>query len=402
MVKPGAVVIDVGMNRNDEGKLCGDVDFDGVKASCGLHHPVPGGVGPMTITMLLVNTMEAAEREAAANERLLNPPSAPIAPLHPLFDQIRAEHVEPAIDLLLAQAQAALDTVTSAEFPAEWNAIARCWTSPPSAWDVPGASPPPQQRGRHPELRAAYNAAPARVTDFWTRLGSDERLYAKYKAIDPANKLNAPNSAAGQPWRALSAGGAELQVLQKERFAALQEQQAELGQRFSEHALDATDAFAYYANAEEMAGAPGCAAGRAQARAQADGQKGQAQSQDALLPAGHAVCAPPPFARTPVPRLRNPASDQAEGDAQQWDNTATMQSIPALRQEKPTLWDTRITATSPGPQDGHLRPMPVIAFLRDLAHKARPLPSRMADMRGFAAEHLDLHRPAGLGLGLYR
>ena len=62
MVKPGAVVIDVGMNRNDAGKLCGDVDFEGVKEVAGWITPVPGGVGPMTITMLLVNTLEAAER----------------------------------------------------------------------------------------------------------------------------------------------------------------------------------------------------------------------------------------------------------------------------------------------------------------------------------------------------
>jgi methylenetetrahydrofolate dehydrogenase (NADP+)/methenyltetrahydrofolate cyclohydrolase len=66
MVKPGAVVIDVGMNRNEEGKLCGDVDFDGVKQVAGWITPVPGGVGPMTITMLLVNTLEAAERMAGA------------------------------------------------------------------------------------------------------------------------------------------------------------------------------------------------------------------------------------------------------------------------------------------------------------------------------------------------
>ena len=66
MVKPGAVVIDVGMNRNDEGKLCGDVDFDGVRQVAGWITPVPGGVGPMTITMLLVNTIEAAERAAAS------------------------------------------------------------------------------------------------------------------------------------------------------------------------------------------------------------------------------------------------------------------------------------------------------------------------------------------------
>ena len=64
MVKPGAVVLDVGMNRNDEGRLCGDVDFDGVKEVAGFITPVPGGVGPMTIAMLLVNTLQAAERTA--------------------------------------------------------------------------------------------------------------------------------------------------------------------------------------------------------------------------------------------------------------------------------------------------------------------------------------------------
>ena len=66
MVKPGAVVIDVGMNRNAQGKLCGDVDFDGVKQVASYITPVPGGVGPMTITMLLVNTLEAAEKVARA------------------------------------------------------------------------------------------------------------------------------------------------------------------------------------------------------------------------------------------------------------------------------------------------------------------------------------------------
>jgi methylenetetrahydrofolate dehydrogenase (NADP+)/methenyltetrahydrofolate cyclohydrolase len=62
MVKPGAIVIDVGMNRDDEGKLCGDVDFAGVKEVASHITPVPGGVGPMTITMLLMNTIESAER----------------------------------------------------------------------------------------------------------------------------------------------------------------------------------------------------------------------------------------------------------------------------------------------------------------------------------------------------
>jgi methylenetetrahydrofolate dehydrogenase (NADP+)/methenyltetrahydrofolate cyclohydrolase len=65
MVKPGAVVIDVGMNRDPAGKLCGDVDFDTVREVAGWITPVPGGVGPMTRAMLLTNTIEAAERAAA-------------------------------------------------------------------------------------------------------------------------------------------------------------------------------------------------------------------------------------------------------------------------------------------------------------------------------------------------
>jgi methylenetetrahydrofolate dehydrogenase (NADP+)/methenyltetrahydrofolate cyclohydrolase len=65
MVKPGAVVIDVGINRDEAGKLCGDVDFAGVSHVAGWISPVPGGVGPMTIAMLLANTLQAAEHAAA-------------------------------------------------------------------------------------------------------------------------------------------------------------------------------------------------------------------------------------------------------------------------------------------------------------------------------------------------
>jgi methylenetetrahydrofolate dehydrogenase (NADP+)/methenyltetrahydrofolate cyclohydrolase len=66
MVKPGAVVLDVGMNRNDAGKLCGDVDFEGVRQVASHVTPVPGGVGPMTITMLMMNTLLAAQGRVGA------------------------------------------------------------------------------------------------------------------------------------------------------------------------------------------------------------------------------------------------------------------------------------------------------------------------------------------------
>jgi len=70
MIKPGAVVLDVGMNRDPEGKLCGDVEYAGAREVAGYITPVPGGVGPMTITMLLVNTIEAAERAAQGGLRI--------------------------------------------------------------------------------------------------------------------------------------------------------------------------------------------------------------------------------------------------------------------------------------------------------------------------------------------
>ena len=67
MVKPGAVVIDVGMNRDDAGKLCGDVDFEGVRQVASYITPVPGGVGPMTITMLLANTLDSAQQSQSTH-----------------------------------------------------------------------------------------------------------------------------------------------------------------------------------------------------------------------------------------------------------------------------------------------------------------------------------------------
>ena len=68
MIKPGAVVIDVGINRLENGRLCGDVDFESAQTKASLITPVPGGVGPMTITMLLTNTVEAAVRRSAMSE----------------------------------------------------------------------------------------------------------------------------------------------------------------------------------------------------------------------------------------------------------------------------------------------------------------------------------------------
>ena len=125
-----------------------------------------------------------------------------------------------------------------------------------------------------PELRAAYNEALPKVTDFWTRLGSDERLYAKYKAIDPATLNTEQRQAHKNAIRNFVLGGAELTGAARERFAAIQERQAELSQKFSEHVLDATDAYAYYAGENELDGVPDDVVQAARAAAQAEGKEG--------------------------------------------------------------------------------------------------------------------------------
>jgi len=104
----------------------------------------------------------------------------------PLFDAIRPEHVEPAIAQLQQAAEQALETVVAADYPAEWEAMARVLDVATErlgrAW---GAVSHLNSVADTPELRAAYNAVLPAITEFWTRMGADERLYAKYKAMDP-------------------------------------------------------------------------------------------------------------------------------------------------------------------------------------------------------------------------
>lgn len=193
----------------------------------------------------------------------------------PLFDRILPEHVSPALDELLGKADAALEQVTAPEFPATWTEIARVLDVATErlgrAW---GAVSHLNSVADTPELRAAYNAALPRVTEFWTRLGADERLYAKYKAINPATLNPEQLQAHKNAIRNFVLSGAELTGEAKERFAQIQERQAELSQKFSENALDATDAFSYYASDEEVAGVPQDVLQTARAQAEAEGKAG--------------------------------------------------------------------------------------------------------------------------------
>ena len=181
-----------------------------------------------------------------------------LAPDHlPAFDRIHPDHVAPALDSLLAEAEAALQSVTADDFPADWTAIARVLDVAGErlgcAWGAVGHL---NAVADTPELRAAYNAALPRVTEFWTRLGADERLYAQYKAIHPST-LNAEQQRARTlALRNFVLSGAELQGEAKARFAAIQERQAELSQKFSENVLDATDQWSLLVSSEALDGVP--------------------------------------------------------------------------------------------------------------------------------------------------
>ncbi|CAN5540866.1 M3 family metallopeptidase [soil metagenome] len=311
----------------------------------------------------------------------------------PLFDQIRPEHVAPVVDIMLADADAALQTVTAPDFPAEWLAISKVLDVASErfsrAWGAVGHL---NAVADTPELRAAYNEAMPRVTAFWTRLGSDERLYAKYKAIDVA-LLNAEQRQAHRnAVRNFVLGGAELQGAAKERFAVIQERQAELSQKFSENSLDATDAFAHYVEFGELEGVPADVIGAARAAAEAEGR---AEYKLTLkMPCYLPVMQ---FAKRSALRetlYRAYATRASEFGKPEFDNTALIAEILALREEEAKLLGYRnFGELSVVPKMAE-SPEQVVKFLRDLATKAKPYGERdLADLRAFASSELGLLDP---------
>ncbi len=314
----------------------------------------------------------------------------------PLFDRITPPDVAPAIEALMARASAALETVTAPDFPADWNAIAQeldvateklgmAWSAVSHLSSVADS----------PELRAAYNEVLPKITEFWTNLGADERLYAKYKAID-VNRLTAEQKKAhANALRGFVLSGAELQGAARERFAKIQERAAELAQKFSENTLDATDTWAYYATEAELDGVSADVVQTARAAAQAEGKDGHKLTlkMPCYLPVmqfAHNTALREKLYRAYVTR----ASDQAEGDAVQYDNAPLIKEILALRLEEAQLLGyANFAEVSLVPKMAQ-SPQQVIGFLRDLAQRARPYAEKdVADLRAFAAKELGLSDP---------
>ena len=312
----------------------------------------------------------------------------------PRFDAIRPEHIAPAMDELLAGANAALDRATGDAVPADYDALSAVLDVATErlgrAW---GAVSHLNAVADSPALRTAYTENLSRVVDFHTRMGADDRLFAKYKAVlaDPRSAhLRAPRQRAlANALRDFKLSGAELEGESKQRYAQLQDRQAELGQKFSEHVLDAIDAFAYYASADELAGVPDDVRQAARHLAQAEGRDGHKLTL-------HAPCYFPviEYARDRALRerlYRAYVTRASEFGSAALDNSSAIRELLALRQEEARL----LGYTNPAQQSLVPKmassPSQVIGFLEDLGHRARPGALRdLAELREFALAELGL------------
>ncbi|PPE68419.1 M3 family metallopeptidase [Caldimonas thermodepolymerans] len=312
----------------------------------------------------------------------------------PRFAEVRPEHVGPAIDQLLAAADAALEQVVSDAVPVDHDAIAAVLDVATErlgrAWGMVSHL---NAVADSPELRAVYNENLPKVTQFYTRLGADERLYAKYKALaarpDAPQQPPARRQALSNAIRNFVLSGAELQGAAKERFAQIQERQAELAQKFSEHVLDATDSFAYYASEEELAGVPEDTRAAARAAAEREGKDGYKITLQ--FPSYYPVMQYGSHRPLREKLYRAYATRASELGDPKFDNSWIMAELLALRQEEARLLGHRNYAEVSLVPKMAESPEQVMAFLRDLARRARPYAEKdLAELREFARTELGL------------
>ena len=312
----------------------------------------------------------------------------------PRFDAIRPEHIAPALEELLAAANAALDLAVSDAVPADYDALSAVLDVGierlSRAWGAVGHL---NGVADTPALRAAYNEALPRVVEFYTRVGADPRLFAKYRAVlaDPrAATLSAPRQRAlANAVRDFKLGGAELEGSARLRHAELQDLQAELGQKFSEHVLDATESFAYFASDAQLDGVPDDVKQVARAAAQADGRDGYKLTL-------HLPCYLPVMLHGRDRALREQlftayATRASEFGPAALDNSAVMRELLKLRGEEAALLGYGSAAEQSLVPKMATSPAAVIEFLHDLARRARPGALRdLAELEAFARSDLGL------------
>lgn len=318
----------------------------------------------------------------------------------PRFDAITAEHVAPAIDTLLAKARATVAQLAAPETAVSWDSfvapqdeisetLGRAWGIVSHLSNVVDT----------PELRAAFNDGQPKVTEFWTELGQNEALFAKFKqlqasaefaTLSPARKTIVEHAIRG-----FRLGGAELPEDKKERFGAIQEEHAAVSTRFSENVLDATNDYKLLvADEADLAGVPDDVKQAARTAAEKDGKSGYQFTLH--FPSFYPLLqfADKRSLRETVYRANVTKASELGDDfsrKEEWDNGQNIVTLLKLRDEEAKMLGYKNFAEVSLVPKMAQSPEQVIAFLEDLARRARPYAEQdLAELRTFAKDELGL------------
>ncbi len=325
----------------------------------------------------------------------MNEPENPLLDFSglPRFADIRPDHIAPAVDRLLEQARAAMRRAEDA--PATWEQFVRPLEDATErlsrAWG--------QVEHLHavldsPALREAYNAGLPKITQFWTELGQNQRLFETYRALKaapefaqltPARKKLVENAL-----RDFRLGGAELPAQLKPRYAAIQEELASLSAKFSENVLDATNAYSLLVEDEKrLAGIPADAIQAAREAAQKDGKQGW--KFNLQMPSYWPVLQYAEDRALRATLYRESATRAAEFGKAEWDNTPLIGRILKLRREEAGLLGYASFAEVSLVPKMAQAPGQVTGFLRDLAGRARPFAERdLEELQKFSRDQLKI------------
>ena len=313
----------------------------------------------------------------------------------PRFDEIRAEHIAPAIDQLLVEAEAAVAAAETVA-PVTWDSfvvplddaterLARAWNQVTHLEAVVNT----------PALRGAYNALLPKVTRFWSAVGQNLALYRQYRALsespEAAQYDEARRKVLENALRDFRLGGAELPEAQKVRFGEVKEELASLSAKFSQNVLDATDEYEFWIkDKQHLGGLPADVVSAARSAAKADDEPGWkfTLQMPCYLPV-QTYADDRALRETLYHANAVRASELADNDA--LDNSALIDRILALRAELAALLGFPSYAAYSLATKMADTPDEVLHFLRDLAARAKPHAQRdRAELETFAREHLGL------------
>ena len=307
----------------------------------------------------------------------------------PQFDRVQPQHVVPAVEQLLTEGRALLERLATDPAEPRWDNFARPLEDMEErlsrAWSQVGHM---NAVVNSPELREAYNACLPKLTDFYSDLSQDERLYAKFRALSASKEFGTLNRAQQKivenELRDFRLGGAELPDDQKARFKELHAALSKLAAKFEENLLDTTNDFAHYVDdAAELKGLPEDALQAAEAAAKADGKTGYKFTLH--FPSYMPVLQ---YADNRALRellYRAYATRASEFGKPEWDNTGLIKEILQLKREAAQLLGYRNYAEMSLATKMADSPQQVVEFLDTLARRAKPFAERdMQELTDYA------------------